>query len=41
MSQFINTLQIPADARAGLAALTPARYVGLAATLAKQYAALA
>ena len=40
LSQFIATLQIPAEARAQLAALTPARYVGLASTLAKQYASL-
>ena len=40
MSAFIATLQIPAEARAQLAALTPARYVGLASTLAKQYASL-
>jgi len=38
LSAFIATLQIPAEARAQLAALTPARYVGLASTLAKQYA---
>ncbi|HPT58112.1 MAG TPA: lyase family protein, partial [Casimicrobium sp.] len=40
LSAFIATLQIPAEARAQLAALTPARYVGLASTLAKQYAGL-
>ncbi len=38
MSAFIATLQIPVEARAQLAALTPARYVGLAAQLAKRYA---
>jgi adenylosuccinate lyase len=36
MSQFIATLPIPADDRARLAALTPAGYVGYAATLAGQ-----
>jgi adenylosuccinate lyase len=40
LSAFIATLQIPAEARAQLAELTPARYVGLASTLAKQYAGL-
>jgi len=40
LSSFIATLQIPAEARAQLAALTPARYVGLASTLAKQYGSL-
>ena len=39
MASFIATLQIPVDARAQLAALTPARYIGLAAELAKRYAA--
>ncbi len=38
MSAFIATLQIPVEARAQLAVLTPARYVGLAAQLAKRYA---
>ena len=39
LAAFIETLAIPADAKALLRDLTPARYVGLAATLAKQYAA--
>ena len=38
MSAFIATLPIPAEARAQLAALTPARYTGLAAQLTKKYA---
>ena len=38
LSAFIATLQIPAEARTQLAALTPARYTGLAAQLAKRYA---
>ena len=38
MAAFIATLQIPPEARAQLAALTPARYIGLAAQLAKHYA---
>ena len=39
LAAFIETLAIPKDAKALLRDLTPARYVGLAATLAKQYAA--
>ena len=39
LAAFIETLAIPADAKARLRDLTPARYVGLAAQLAKQYAA--
>ncbi|MBC7708572.1 MAG: adenylosuccinate lyase [Rhizobacter sp.] len=39
LAAFIDTLAIPANAKALLRDLTPARYVGLAATLAKQYAA--
>jgi adenylosuccinate lyase len=39
LAAFIETLQIPADAKALLADLTPARYVGLAAELARKYAA--
>jgi hypothetical protein len=34
---FIETLAIPADAKALLRDLTPAKYVGLAAELAKTY----
>ena len=37
MAIFIETLAIPADAKALLRDLTPAKYVGLAAALAKQY----
>ncbi len=37
VAAFIATLAIPADAKATLADLTPAKYVGLAARLAKQY----
>jgi adenylosuccinate lyase len=37
LAAFIATLAIPADAKATLADLTPAKYVGLAAELAKQY----
>jgi adenylosuccinate lyase len=37
LAAFIETLPIPADAKASLAALTPAKYVGLAAELAKVY----
>jgi adenylosuccinate lyase len=36
--EFINELDIPEDARARLAALTPATYIGLAAEQAKQAA---
>jgi adenylosuccinate lyase len=36
-AKFIDGLAIPADAKASLAALTPARYVGLAETLARTY----
>ena len=36
---FIETLVIPVEAKALLRDLTPARYVGLAAELAKKYAA--
>jgi adenylosuccinate lyase len=36
-AEFIDQLAIPAAARAELRTLTPARYVGLAATLAKEY----
>ena len=39
LAAFIETLAIPDNAKALLRDLTPARYVGLAATLAKQYAA--
>ncbi|MBL8309638.1 MAG: adenylosuccinate lyase [Burkholderiales bacterium] len=38
MAAFIDTLAIPDAARATLRELTPAKYTGLAATLAKQYA---
>ncbi|TDJ46922.1 MAG: adenylosuccinate lyase [Gammaproteobacteria bacterium] len=38
MIEFINGLNIPADARARLAALTPATYIGLAAELAQRAA---
>ncbi|MEZ5485848.1 MAG: lyase family protein, partial [Lysobacteraceae bacterium] len=34
LRQFVNDLDIPEDAKAGLLALTPAGYVGLAAELA-------
>ena len=37
LAAFIDTLQIPADAKALLRDLTPATYVGLAAQLAKKY----
>jgi adenylosuccinate lyase len=37
---FIDGLTIPASARAELRELTPAKYIGLAATLAKQYGSL-
>ncbi len=36
-AKFIDGLAIPAEARAALAALTPAKYVGLAETLARSY----
>jgi adenylosuccinate lyase len=36
-AKFIEGLSIPVEARASLAALTPAKYVGLAAELARQY----
>ena len=39
LAAFIDTLAIPADAKAQLRELTPAKYVGLAATLATKYAA--
>ena len=39
LAAFIETLAIPDNAKVLLRDLTPARYVGLAATLAKQYAA--
>lgn len=35
---FVEGLELPADAKADLAALTPDRYVGLAAALAKRFA---
>ena len=38
MATFIETLAIPADAKALLRELTPAKYVGLATELAKKYA---
>ncbi|TAG79634.1 MAG: adenylosuccinate lyase [Burkholderiales bacterium] len=38
-AKFIDGLSIPADAKASLAALTPAKYVGLAETLAREYGA--
>lgn len=38
LAAFVETLAIPADAKALLRDLTPARYVGLAATLARKYA---
>jgi adenylosuccinate lyase len=37
LAAFIETLAIPADAKALLLDLTPAKYVGLAAELAKKY----
>ena len=37
LASFIQTLEIPADAKALLADLTPAKYVGLAAELARKY----
>ena len=37
LASFIHTLEIPADAKALLADLTPAKYVGLAAELARKY----
>jgi adenylosuccinate lyase len=36
MHAFIASLEIPADDKARLLALTPATYTGLAATLAKR-----
>jgi adenylosuccinate lyase len=36
IAQFIATLEIPDDAKAALAALTPATYIGKAATLARR-----
>jgi adenylosuccinate lyase len=36
-AEFIETLSIPAEAKASLAALTPASYTGLAETLAQRY----
>jgi adenylosuccinate lyase len=36
LAAFVKTLPIPADARKRLLALTPARYTGLAAELAKR-----
>ena len=38
LATFIETLAIPADAKALLRELTPAKYVGLATELAKKYA---
>ena len=38
MTAFIDGLDIPAAARAALRELTPARYTGLAAELARRYA---
>lgn len=38
LAAFIDTLAIPADAKAQLRELTPAKYVGLAETLARKYA---
>jgi adenylosuccinate lyase len=35
LREFVESLDIPADARAELLALTPSTYVGLAATLAR------
>ena len=37
LASFIETLEIPADAKALLTDLAPAKYVGLAAELAKKY----
>jgi adenylosuccinate lyase len=37
LAAFVETLAIPADAKALLRELTPAKYVGLAAELAKKY----
>ena len=37
LASFIEMLEIPADAKASLTDLTPAKYVGLAAELAKKY----
>ncbi len=39
LAAFIETLAIPADAKALLRELTPAKYVGLASALARKYAA--
>jgi len=36
MRSFIDTLELPADAKARLLALTPARYIGLAASLSRE-----
>jgi adenylosuccinate lyase len=36
-AKFIDGLAIPADAKASLAAMTPAKYIGLAETLARDY----
>ena len=36
LQQFVRTLDIPEDARAGLLALTPASYIGKAAELARR-----
>jgi len=38
LAQFIKTLDLPADVRAELLALTPDRYIGLASVLAKRFA---
>ena len=38
LAMFIETLAVPAEAKALLRVLTPAKYVGLAAALAKKYA---
>ena len=39
LAAFVETLDMPASARAELAALTPDRYIGLAAELARRFAA--
>ena len=38
LAQFIETLDLPAEARADLLALTPDRYIGLASELANRFA---
>ncbi len=38
LARFVETLELPADARAELMALSPERYIGLASQLAKRFA---